>query len=310
MKQGFVRACLPLTVCAALVAGAAVTRGLKQAPRETHSASPDVVARVGDRVLTRAEAERLAGELLPDEEAGLGALPAEAQAARREEAVRAWACEEMLYQEGVRRGLDRSDPVVHRRVADLVHESDAASLAFAEAIPRAELEAFYAAHPDRFLRPAEVKGYHVLLRFPVAMSAPERESWVGRAGAAMGEGPDALQGALAACEGAGVAVRVPAAADRLETRERVARAFGREVAQAYLSDDALRGAVTVVGTDGTHLLHAVERSPEEAIPFAEAASQVEEEIRRERSEARYRALLRDLAARTSADLPAYVLAPR
>ncbi len=148
MKQRFVRAWLPLTVCAALVAGAAAARGLRQAPDVSPSGSPDVVARVGDRVLTRVEAERLA------------------------------------------------------------------------------------------------------------------------------------------------------------------RAFGREVAQAYLSDDALRGTVTVVGTDGTHLLHAVERIPEEAIPFAEAASQVEEELRRERSEGRYRALLRDLAARTGAELPAYVLAPR
>ncbi len=296
---------LPLVLCGVLAAFAAARRGWR--PASPSPAAPDLVARVGDRVLTSAEADRLAEELIPDESAGSPALPAEARAARREEAIRAWVCEELLYQEGLRRGVHLDDPVVRRRVADRVYEEDVASVSVAAEVGAAEATAWYERHPEDFTRPAEVTGIHVALGFPETMSASDRSTWVATVRAAMDKGVSGLEEALSRCEADGAEVRVPAAMDRSQTEEQVSRAFSRGVARAYFSEEASLRAVVVETEDGVHLLRAMRRTSATRIPFEECRPQVEDAVRRARSDERYQRLLRDLAARPEVEVPAGLL---
>ncbi|GEM_PF-5736544 len=301
MKRKTVIRVLPLVLCGMLAAFAAATR-VWRSPFPSPRAG-DVVARVGDRTLTAAEADRLAEELIPDEVAALPALPAVAHAARREEAVRAWVCEEMLYQEGLRRGVHLDDPVVRRRVADRVYEEEVSSVSVAEPVEEGEARAWYGSHPEEFARAAQVKGVHVVLQFGEAMAATDRSTRTAAVREAIDADLQALEAALSRCEAAGVVVRVPAAMDRQQTEEQVSRAFTRRVAQAYFSEEASRRAVVVEAEDGVHLLRATQRTAPTPIPFEECRSQVDDAVRRARSDARYQRLLRDLAARPGVEVP-------
>ncbi len=293
---------LPLVLCGVLAAFAAATRGWRHAAPPP---SPDVVARVGDRVLTSAEADRLAEELLPDETVGVPGLPA--QAARREEAIRAWVCEELLYQEGLRRGAHLDDPVVRRRVADRVYEEDVASLSVAEPVGPAEARAYYDGHAAEFARPVQVTGIHVVLGFPDGWLPSEREARWEEVAAVAGGDLAALERTLTACEASGVHVRVAAAMDRAQTEELVARGFSRRVSQAYFSEEASRAAVIVEAEDGVHVLRALGRTTPDPVPFEECRVQVEDAVRRARSDVRYQALLRGLASRPDVVVPGGLL---
>lgn len=301
MKPETVLRVLPLALCCVLAAFAAAWRGWR--PAAPSQGTGGVVARVGDRVLTSSEADRLAEELVPDEAAALPALPAEAQSARREEAIRAWVCEELLCQEGLRRGVHLDDPVVRRRVADRVYEEDVSSLSVAEPVGEDEARELYAARPEEFVRAAQVLGVHVVLRFPERIPASEREARTSDVRAALDCGIAALEPVLTRCEQDGVEVRIPAAMDREQTEEQVARAFTRRVARAYFSEECSRRAVAVEAEDGVHLMRAMKSMPSAPIPFDECRVQVEDAVRRARSDERYRRLLRGLATRPGVDVP-------
>src|SRR5688572_14974814 len=69
--------------------------------------------------------------------------------------IEKWVEEEVLYREGVARGLERDDPGVRQRVASKMAYVLDAKLELPEPTP-AELERWFAAHRDRFRVPVRV----------------------------------------------------------------------------------------------------------------------------------------------------------
>ena len=63
--------------------------------------------------------------------------------------------QEVLYQEGLLRGLDQDDLIIKRRVAQKM-DFIAAELASMEQVTEQQLRDFHRDHPERFLRPARV----------------------------------------------------------------------------------------------------------------------------------------------------------
>jgi hypothetical protein len=92
-------------------------------------------------------------------------------AAELEAAVSRWIDEEVLYREGLARGLDRDDPAVRKRIADKM----AFILEQEIVVPPAsdgELRAWFERERDRFARPERVDFTHVF----VAGSGAEAEA--------------------------------------------------------------------------------------------------------------------------------------
>lgn len=76
--------------------------------------------------------------------------------------VTRWIEGEVLYREGMARGLDRDDPGIHQRVAGQMRAVVAAQT-IVEAPSDAELEAWFAEHPERFARPERIDFVHVFV---------------------------------------------------------------------------------------------------------------------------------------------------
>jgi len=111
-----------------------------------------------------------------------GAAPSDAEL---DAAVARWIDEEVLYREGLARGLDRDDPAVRKRIA----EKMGFILAKEIAIPppsEAELRALFAAQRDRWAEPARIDFTHVF----VAGSGAEAERRAGEILAALEGGAD------------------------------------------------------------------------------------------------------------------------
>jgi hypothetical protein len=105
--------------------------------------------------------------------------------------VEAWVRDEVLYREGVALGLDRDDPVIKRRVRQKV-ELMAEELLASDAPTDAQLAAYMAKHPDRFVRPARIDFEQVFFDGTRAQAEVERDVADARDALSRGADPDGL----------------------------------------------------------------------------------------------------------------------
>ena len=192
-----------------------------------------------------------------------------------DEAVR----EEILYREAQRRGLDRDDPIIRRRLAQkmtfLLEDS-------AEAPPAAagDIETYYADHAERYREPSRTTFRHVFLSRerrgdpPLAEAALLREVRAGGAGDRWRQLGDPF-------------MLLREYADR--TDQEIAELFGGRFATALpaLAAGAWQGPVE--SAHGAHLVQVLGRTEPRLRALAEVRDRVAEDLlesrRRERNEA-------------------------
>jgi hypothetical protein len=73
-----------------------------------------------------------------------------------------WVDEEVLFREAIARGLERDDPVIHKRIADRMTFVLEQSLIVVEPTD-AELQAWFESHRDQWAQPARVDFTHVFV---------------------------------------------------------------------------------------------------------------------------------------------------
>lgn len=289
--HGLARALAPAALCAVLAGAAVAARAARAPAGAVTEGATAVVARVGDRVLTEADLAALVHA--PGGDA--------ARAARlRPAAIRGWMAEELLAQEALRRGLERSDPVVRRRLAAVVYEQDVMAPACAGEADADALRAFYREHADRFREPARTLGYHVVLRPGPGSGAEDARAWAARVGAAMAAGPEDLDRTLGECARAGLAVEVISALEAPWRASEIERRFGAEVARSVAAPDAAERPVIVAAGAAVHVAWAVARTPAFVPPFEKVANRVADEARRDDCRGRYQALMAELTRRYGA----------
>ncbi len=132
----------------------AVDRWRQATPRER--AAP-VAAAARDPIVVDAELRRWLADGIAR---ARGGTPPDA--AELDQAVSRWIDEEVLYREGLERGLDKDDPAVRKRIADKM----AFVLEKQIAVPppsEAELRAWFDRERERFARPERVDFTHVFV---------------------------------------------------------------------------------------------------------------------------------------------------
>ncbi len=210
--------------------------------------------------------------------------------------VQAWAADELLVQEAVRRGLHRSDPVVRQRLATLIYESDVLG---PEGPPRpseTELRRFHLENRDTFVHPAEVRCIVLVLEGrPRDDSSDLLEAVRGL------ESASSSEGALAA---RGLSARVGTTEGRASTWRELQREFGPRVANAAFSIEASRDWTCLTEARQLALIRTLSKRESERLPFSACRAAVEDEYRRRVCARRYQRLILDLARRHETELPA------
>jgi hypothetical protein len=163
--------------------------------------------------------------------------------------VDAWVREEILYWEGVALGLDRDDIVVKRRVRqklEVMAEEDASTAAPTDA----DLTAYLAAHPDRFVQPAVLTFEQIFVGY--ATAGPKVQLAVARVRDAVQRGADPDRVGTPSLLPQGM-TQVPA--------DLVAREFGPAFATAL--EHAPIGIWTgpIEGSFGYHFARVTARTP-------------------------------------------------
>jgi peptidyl-prolyl cis-trans isomerase C len=189
-------------------------------------------------------------------------------AAAREEVDRRAVEDEVLYREALRMGLDRDDAVVRQHLIQksLVLAED---LAGASRDPsRADVEAYFEAHPDRFRRGQEVRLIHVF--------AARRETLSALA--------DVVRAAEAERPGIAPALgdAFPLSRDVRATGQDLATTYGEPFAEAVLRQPMGVWSEPVVSRFGFHLVKIVDKSPGRLETFAEAEGRARLELADER----------------------------
>lgn len=105
-----------------------------------------------------------------------GRAPSDAELQRE---LDAWRDQEILYQEGLRLGLDRGDPAVRDRVAGKMAQALGDGVVVPEPTED-ELRAWFARHPDRWSRPARIDFTHVFVAGADAAARARAEELRGR----------------------------------------------------------------------------------------------------------------------------------
>ena len=196
-----------------------------------------------------------------------------------DEAVR----EEILYREAQRRGLDRDDPIIRRRLAQkmmfLLEDS-----AEAPAAAGVDIEAYYAAHAERYRGPRRTAFRHVFLsRERRADPAGDAAAFLRRVRAGGGDGWRQLGDPF---------VLLREYADR--TDQEIAELFGGGFATALPSIPPGGWEGPVESAHGLHLVQVVGRTEPRLPALDEVRDRVAEDLlesrRRERNEAALRAL--------------------
>ncbi len=153
-------------------------------------------------------------------------------------------------------GLDREDPVVRARLLDRARRA----LRAAATPDRAALEAWHAAHPERFRRPEHVRYAHAFLQgdgdLGPRLGPPEDAAGLG----------DPLLG-LRPIE--------------LATPERVGRFLGPSVEEALREAPIGAWVGPIPSPYGRHWLHVLAREPGEVPPLDVIAAEVAQDWRRE-----------------------------
>ncbi len=200
-----------------------------------------------------------------------------------DEAVSRWIDEEVLYREGMARGLDRDDPAVRKRIADKM----AFVLEQEIVVPPpsdAELRAWFERERDRFARPERVDFTHVF----VAGSGDEAEARARQLLARLqaGEDPELLGDRFSG--GQRYRGRKP---------DDLAASFGAEFARG-LDRQPIGGAWQLRRSrHGVHLVRVDRVEPGSAADFASARLDVAKEWSDQRRAAELAARVRALRAR-------------
>jgi len=204
-------------------------------------------------------------------------LGREPEPAELDAAIRSWADGEMLYREARALGLDRADPIIRRRLTQKLEFS------FEEAEPPpdpsdAELEAWIAAHADRFEHAPRVGFTHV---FVESSSRVVPEAQLAAIELALGEGAEPATLGQAFVLGQVVTAKTGAELDRQ---------FGPGFGSAALELPEL-GWHRLRSIYGWHLVHVDQRLPGRLATVNEVRSQAREGLIGEaREQARERAM--------------------
>jgi hypothetical protein len=181
--------------------------------------------------------------------------------------VERWIEGEVLYREGMARGLDRDDPGIHQRIAGQMR----AVVAAQTIVPTptdAELEAWFRDHGERFARPERIDFVHVFVKGSDD-AAIERAAEL-HALLAGGADPAGLGDAFSGGR-------------RYRGRKLVdlAEAFG-DTFVAGLGEQPEGTWVLRTSRFGQHVVRIERRAMAEAPPFAEVRSDVEKDWRDDR----------------------------
>lgn len=238
-------------------------RVLAPEPSQTIVVSADTVER-----LKVAQERRLGRPPTPDE---------------LDAAIEGWAEGELLYREAIALGLDRGDPIVRRRLVQKMQFLFEESEAPAEPSD-AELEAWIAAHAERFEQAPRVGLTHVF----VASSSrvvPEAQLQAIEADLREGADPATLGEAFVLGQVLG-----PRTAGDLD------RQFGGEFGQAVmkLPDEGWHRLRSIYGW---HLVHVDERLPGKLATVDQVRSQAREGLLQERRAAQRDQALAELRSR-------------
>lgn len=196
----------------------------------------------------------------------------EPDAATRERLIASYVREEVLYREALRRGLDRDDDIIRRRLAQKLEYL----LAGTEPEPpiTAALRAYYDAHVDQYTQPGGVTFEHRYFR-------GDRPGAAERAAAALV--------ALTTSSGSGVAPEADPfpLADRYDdlTPGQARQLFGDSEFVRHLFSAPLGAwsGPTASGY-GLHLVRISARTPDTPLPFAAVEASVREAYLRETSD--------------------------
>lgn len=220
--------------------------------------------------------DRFVDALARQRQAQTGQAP---DAATREALVRDFVREEALVREARRRGLDRGDPIVRRRLAQKMEFLLEGTVRIPEPTER-QLRAHLRDHPDRFARPARIAFEHVFFS-PDARSDPRADA---RAALGRLRGSDGGDGRAAA----GGDPFLLGGEQPLRTVERHARTFGPPFADrlAELEPGAWHGPAQ--SALGWHLVRVTDREPGALPPLEEVRDRVRASWMRDRREEAHR----------------------
>lgn len=199
--------------------------------------------------------------------------------------------EEVLYREAVALGLDRGDPIVRRRLAQkmaFVAEDGAAARDPSDA----ELEAYLAAHADRYRAPPRLSFRHVFLgRDRRGDPAADAQRLLPELTA--GAAPDTLGDPF--LQGASFARRAPADIEAV---------FGKAFTDALLAAPARVWTGPITSSYGAHLVRVEDRVEGALPPLSAVRARVRADLRDERREAALRAMREKLRARYRVEIEA------
>ncbi len=228
------------------------------------------------------------GPIVVDAAARRAVLEAFVQAESREpdpvelkRALDGWVEEEILFREGVRRGLERDDPRVRERVAGKLLNVLRASIVLSEPT-EAELRAHHAAHPERWDKPALVDFVQVFVDGRDA-AAKERAKKL-LATLATGADPagmgDTFQGGRRY---------------RLRPIGELGATFGPDFVKG-IADDPVGQWSLRESRFGLHLVRIEKRTKAETPSFADVKADVAGDLFNERRDAQLTARLKELRA--------------
>jgi hypothetical protein len=206
-------------------------------------------------------------DLVTQHVAARGRPPADAELRHL---VDAWVRDEVLYREGLTRGLDRDDLVVKRRVRQKV-EVMAEEEASANAPTDAELAAYLSAHQDRFVQPAVLSFEQVFVGH--ATAGPEVRLAVARVRDAVQRGDDPVR--------IGETSLLPQRMTGVPA-DLIARDFGTAFAEALERAPIGTWAGPIEGSYGSHFARVTARTPSWVPQLDEVRAQVVREWENDR----------------------------
>jgi peptidyl-prolyl cis-trans isomerase C len=192
----------------------------------------------------------------------LAARGREPSAAELDHLIASYVHDEILYREGVKLGLDRDDLVVKRRVRqkiELIAEEDASTRAPTDA----DLSAYLAANPARFVQPAALTFDQVFLGQSTAGPAVVRA--VAVTGEALRNGTDHQK--------LGKPTLLPSRMTQTPA-DLVARDFGDAFAAALVKAPVAEWVGPIDSSFGTHYVRVSERTPAVNPPLGAVRDQV------------------------------------
>ncbi len=205
----------------------------------------------------------------------------EPEPAEFKRALDGWVEEEILFREGVRRGLERDDPRVRERVAGKLLNVLRASIVVPEPTD-AELRAHHAAHPERWDKPALVDFVQVFVD--------------GRDAAARERAKKLLATLATGADPAGMGDTFQGGRRyRLRPIGELGATFGPEFVKG-LADDPVGQWSLRESRYGLHLVRIEKRTKAETPTYADVQADVAGDLFMERRDAQLTARLKELRA--------------